>query len=815
MKLFNSIIILLFACINLHSDQIADSLTNELNISKSDTAKISLLIELSSHIYFSDKYSSLNLTEDAIENAENINYQSGLIRSLIARGILYRRMKESDSAMIFIDKAYNIAKNNKNLIEEYSYALIEKGRTFSSQKKHDSSFVLFKINLDYCLKNQYEYGIANSQIQLGKYYQMNNLDSSLVYLQSAIYSFDALGKEQQVVKACNAYATTYAFKGDLDNALINFQDALKINLRLNQLNDIGDSYSNIALVYYYQAKPDSAIVNHLKSLKYYERANNLQGVADKQSDIAILYKEQEQPGLALKYLNLAVEANKKLGYKQGLARSYNNIANIYLEQEKYAQAKSNFEWSLEINKEIKDSNEIAVLLGNLGLINFKQNNFDLALNYYEQAEKLNLQQIERRSNLAENYINIGELYQAKGDDVSAMTYLLKAKKISEELNRADIKKHSLESLSKIYENMGEYRRAYAVYKEYTAIKDSIFNDKNLKLIESFKSNLDEQEEKLYKETKKNLELVKDNNMIIIYTSIIVFIVLFFIIIYIFIQFKNKKRVSEVLSAQKKQILIQKKLVDEKNEEIYSSIRYAQKIQNTIIPTKTLLDEFLDNYFVYYKPKDIVSGDFYWFEEYKGDIFIAAADCTGHGIPGSMLSLIGNRVLNDAIKQENILKPDEILEHINIQFLYELNQKSGDLESRDGMDICLIKINKDKQSIEFSGAKRPLIYTLNGEINVIKGDKYSIGGNQNKTDINFITHYIKIEKGMNIYLTTDGFVDQIGGNGKKFGSKRLRTLFLENSDKSMNEQSFILDDEFYSHIGNEEQRDDITMIGIEL
>ena len=813
MKIILTIILTFFTSNLLLSDQIADSLNNMIDKTESDTAKVSILLDLSSHIYFSDKYKALEITEKAFDIAENEGYKSGQLRALIEKAIVYRRMKAYDSAMIAIDNAVKLDKLYL-LINEYSRLLIEKGRTLSAKKLYDSAYALFIENQTFSEENNYPHGIAESQLYIGKYFQHSNLDSSLKYLESSIYTFNALGKENKVVKAYNAYATTYAYKGNLQNAIINFKDALAINIRLNHTKEIADSYSNIALAFYYQSKPDSAIFFHLKSLKYYEKANNLQGVADKQNDIGILYREQGQLELALKYLKLSEEANEALGYKKGLANNRNNIANIYLDMEKFNEAKEYSLKALKIILEIKDEFAEANIYGNLGLIYFKLNNYSLALNYYNKAIKLNNKSTLRNKNLAKNYINIGELYQAKGDDISAMAFLIKAKNIADQLNRMDIKKHSLEAMSNIFERLGNYEEAYRVYKEYSNIKDSLFNEKNLKVIQGYKSELDKGEEKLYKQTKKNLALEKSNNQIIIYTAISIVIILIFIIIYIFIQFKNKKRIGDVLANQKEQILSQKKLVDEKNEEIYSSIRYAQKIQNTIIPTKSVLDKYLDDYFVFYKPKDIVSGDFYWFEELNGDIYIASVDCTGHGIPGSMLSIIGNKVLNDAINQRHLTQPDRILEHINTEFLYELNQKSGDSNSKDGMDICLIKINKGNNFIDFAGAKRPLIYTKNKDIFVVKGDKYSIGGNQKKTDINFTNHSLEIEKGMNLYLTTDGYVDQIGKNGKKFGSKKLRTLFSEYSDKSMNEQSFILDEEFTAHIGNEEQRDDITLIGIQ-
>lgn len=252
---------------------------------------------------------------------------------------------------------------------------------------------------------------------------------------------------------------------------------------------------------------------------------------------------------------------------------------------------------------------------------------------------------------------------------------------------------------------------------------------------------------------------------------------------------------------------------DKNKHITDSIQYAKTIQEAILPSKSFIKTKYDDFFISFFPKDIVSGDFFWFAENGESSFIAAVDCTGHGVPGAFMSMIGSAILNQIVKELKIYEPADILNHLNRNIRIALKQDVKEDASRDGMEICLCRVDKDR--VVFSGGHRPLFMVKNGEFHTYKGDKDSIGGKQ-KTDDKFFTNTeIPIEKGKRtaIYLTTDGFQDQPNSEGKKIGSKGLHEVIMRYSNLDGETQKLKFAEELKNHSGIEPQRDDITVIGI--
>ena len=255
-------------------------------------------------------------------------------------------------------------------------------------------------------------------------------------------------------------------------------------------------------------------------------------------------------------------------------------------------------------------------------------------------------------------------------------------------------------------------------------------------------------------------------------------------------------------------------IQSKNKKITESINYAQRIQGAILPNNHVVHKALPESFIYYKARDVVSGDFPWFLKKGDNIFIAAVDCTGHGVPGALISLIGYFLLNDIIRSRGIQDPGEALDLLDEGVTQTLRQDAEDAKSKDGMDIALLKINLKENSIEFSGAHRPLYYMKSGEMVEIKGNKFAIGGGIYKNQTNFTNHKIKFKKGDSVYFCSDGFPDQFGGpEGRKFGPKRTRDLIEQVHAKPMDEIHEIFDKEWMGWKGDQKQIDDVLMIGI--
>lgn len=258
---------------------------------------------------------------------------------------------------------------------------------------------------------------------------------------------------------------------------------------------------------------------------------------------------------------------------------------------------------------------------------------------------------------------------------------------------------------------------------------------------------------------------------------------------------------------------EKKKVDDKNREIMDSIRYAKRIQTAILPEETEIKKALSLHFVYFQPKDVVSGDFYWLTKQNGKVYMAVCDCTGHGVPGAFVSMIGNDLLNQIIIEKGLENPGDILTQLNNGVKSVFTREGAEQQAQDGMDMVLCTFDQDFKYLEFAGAKNPLFIIQNGELIKIKGDSYPIGG---ETELNyqFNNHKIGLQSGSTVYLLSDGYQDQFGGpKGKKFMIKQLKELLLSIQDKDMQAQKESIHKAITDWKGDETQVDDICIIGI--
>jgi serine phosphatase RsbU (regulator of sigma subunit) len=309
--------------------------------------------------------------------------------------------------------------------------------------------------------------------------------------------------------------------------------------------------------------------------------------------------------------------------------------------------------------------------------------------------------------------------------------------------------------------------------------------------------------------------------ILINGGMLVFSVALFTILLIHTRYNlNKKEIVArlALAASNKELEVKNEIIEEKNKDIRDSINYAQRIQQAILPPFERINKVLDDYFILFKPKDIVSGDFYWHTAVtttKGTgheervVIMAAVDCTGHGVPGALMSIIGSTVLNQTSSAVSVNTPADALGYLNKEITKTLNS------IKDGMDIALCAINFEKMELQFAGANNPLYIVRHKQFIEVKPDKMAIGADtEGAGDKVFTNHIIKLEKGDSIYLFTDGYADQFGGpNGKKFKYKKFQELLIEIQDNNMEEQKHILNYHHEQWRGKLEQVDDILVIGI--
>jgi len=286
--------------------------------------------------------------------------------------------------------------------------------------------------------------------------------------------------------------------------------------------------------------------------------------------------------------------------------------------------------------------------------------------------------------------------------------------------------------------------------------------------------------------------------------------------------KYKVEQNRIIKYQNDLIEIHRNLVTQQRDKISSqavkitaSINYASLIQSAILPPRDRINQIITDFFILFKPSEIVSGDFFWIEEKSGQIFISVADCTGHGVPGALMSMLGVALLNEIIIKNDISQPNEILNQLSESVIKYLHQTGKPGEAQDGMDIALCVINEKRNMLEFSGAFNPLYISRSGKIVEIKGDRMPIGIHV-QDPIPFTRHEAKIQKSDILYLFSDGYVDQFGGdNDKKFSAVRFKELLEEIYDEPMQKQKEILDSTFNEWRASEEQIDDVLVMGIKI
>jgi ligand-binding sensor domain-containing protein/serine phosphatase RsbU (regulator of sigma subunit) len=277
--------------------------------------------------------------------------------------------------------------------------------------------------------------------------------------------------------------------------------------------------------------------------------------------------------------------------------------------------------------------------------------------------------------------------------------------------------------------------------------------------------------------------------------------------------KELREEKEKVEQFNKEILIQKHIIEEKNKDITDSINYAKRIQLAVLPSNNLIERGFKDSFIYYRPKDIVSGDFYWFAEKEGKFFIAAADCTGHGVPGAFMSMIGTNLLNQSVIEKGIIEPAKILTDINNGLKKAFSISDLRFDTKDGMDIALCAYNPKTNILEYAGANRPLYFIRNNHLEEIKANKTPIGA-QTPVDYEFANHSFEIQLGDAFYLTSDGYADQFGGpDGKKYMTKKLKELFLQIHTQPVSQQLSIVEETIQKWMEGYEQIDDQLVIGI--
>ena len=607
----------------------------------------------------------------------------------------------------------------------------------------------------------------------------SDIDSVIPLCRSAIKildtsKLDSTGKARYEIlnikaQSLNNIGAVFYNKGEVNKAIDYYYEGLKLREASADKMGIAESLNNLGLVYKSQGNIEKAIENYQRSLKLYEEVKYLKGQATAIGNIGVLYASENKNDTALEYLFRGLKLQESTGNKRGIAEMQNNIGTILLKQNKSGEALKYCTKSLDVLTEIGDKEDIAKTLYIIAQIEFSNNNYAKAIEYGNKAL-----QLSKESDFTENVMNTAKL------------------------------------MYEIYNEQKKWNDALTMHVLYFAMHDSVNSQENRKEViqKEFQYDFDKRETDLKAaQEKKDLisEAENKRQKIFIWLAFIIAIATGTIAILVTRSLKTTRKQKIIIEEQKN-------LVELKNKDILDSITYAKRLQDAILPALSTVKQQLPESFVFYKPKDIVAGDFYWMQQSGNSTLIAACDCTGHGVPGAMVSVVCSNALNRAVKEFNITDPGKILDKTR-ELVIDTFQKSGS-EVKDGMDISLCSIlpSSGGAKILWAGANSPLWYLQKGEVNEIVADKQPIGVQDGHKD--FTTHTLTLDKGDVLYMFTDGYIDQFGGpKGKKYKSKLFREFIKSITSKNMEEQKNMLNRTFEDWKGNYEQTDDVCVIGI--
>jgi serine phosphatase RsbU (regulator of sigma subunit) len=733
----------------------------------------------------------------------------------IDKALNYRPIKDFDVSFEIDCKEIkaNCYFNNKNY--EKAENLYEELYIWYSTKKQDEKAIIALKNITITLEKQkkYEKAIENHKKLYG--------------------IFIVLQRPNKATEALNNIGYNYVLLKNYEEAKKSFLFAEKnLNKGVYSKDFVATLYTNIGICYQNTNDYINAIDYLIKALKIREDEKNNKEIAEINNILALTYYRNNDLYNAAEYSLESIEYAKKTNNKELLSLCFKTYSIILQATEDHQKALDYYKQYLLIQDSILRSEKQKREELDEKILELEKSEKELKLKIAEENVKdILLEQLDLKAKQKEQENAIlkkeYELQESEKQRIQQSLVLIKQQ------NDALLKNKEIEKLEqeKILKD-NELKLKEAQEKEQEKAYELLKSEKEKQTLE-----LQKQELSLEKQAEREKRYAWMMILAIVITALI--------IIYS-IQTKKKNNILSIQKSQieqknvelsqqndeimvqkenlemaNTQIMIQSNQLETKNREITDSIKYAQRIQTAVLPPFGLISHKISDYFILYKPKDIVSGDFYWFKEFENHLVVAVADCTGHGVPGAFMSMLGISFLNEIVKPNNLNNAALILDELRNKVKEALRQNDKYASQQDGMDISFYILNFENMKMQFAGANNPIIIIKNNEILQIKGDKMPVGVYLNERP--FTNHEIMIEKNDIIYSFTDGYYDQIGGpDGKKIFSKNFANLLFKNHKEKLSNQQELLDKHFIDWINTTNttnkifsQLDDILVIGVKI
>ena len=556
-----------------------------------------------------------------------------------------------------------------------------------------------------------------------------------------------------------------------------------------------------------------------KSLQYFTRILEIQqirgdelGVASAYNNIGIIYDELKRYPTALDFYHRSLELKERLRDRGTIANTINNIGFLYNKLNNPDKAYEYFSKALAIEEQQRDTLGIFNTLNNIGLYYFQQQAYDSALRYFNLSLLMG-HNLDNNYDKAHLYNNISNIYLRRGELQKAINSFNQSLALSEPMAANARMINSYQGLAEAYKRLGRYRTALDYYKKQSDLKDLVYTERNARKITEIETNYQiqqrEREIELLRKESEIQVLSLSKNRTVTYFLMGGLVLIFILASVLYQRYQYRIKSNEILENQNREIA-------RKNIDILDSIIYAKGIQDAIRPDPDILKEVFQDYFILSQARDIVNGDFYWLAQTEDMVIIAVMDCTGHGVPGAFMTVMGNSLLNQIVIEHGVDSPAKILTALQNEISNTLHQEKYNHINNEGMDIGICKFHKRTNKVVFAGAKRPFYYYKDNKLHVIKGNTQSIAGSLYKTKPVFAEQSVTLSPGNTFYLFTDGIIDQFGGpDNKKFMNWRLKHQLNIMQPHDMEDQQFHLEAEIAAWKGKNEQTDDILILGVRI
>lgn len=629
----------------------------------------------------------------------------------------------------------------------------------------------------------------------------------------------------EMASTLNNLGINLYYLGEIKKAIEALDKSVELYSGIKDKHGISIAYGGLSILYRSQGDVLKGIDYVFKSLKLCEDDNDVQGIASQYNTLAVYYLDLLDYQKAKEYALKSLAISKKNNFTFVLGNIYSNLGFVYLKQNKADSALQYLKLSLDISTKDGDKNGIVISLNNIGVIYKDSRNYTEAINYFERALQLS-KEINSMDGQANSYCKLGTTYMLQNNPTKALPLALKAYELAKILATPVDIRNAAELLKNIYEATHQYPKALEMTKLYYTMRDSILNDNTKRegLKKQFKYDYDKKaiadsikinEQKKITATQLAMQQAEIKSQTIIRISLIIgILVIGFFLIFVVNRLQITKKQKLIIEKQTAITSKQKNQLEQKNNDILEGIQAAKDIQFSVFPNKLELQAVFKNYLILFKPFDKLSGDFLWLKSLNDKVFFVLGDCTGHGIPASLLTLLANEFLNKIILQKQITSASKILQEVNLEIYNYLQRKQTSKKSiNEGMDIAICIIDKSQNTLSYSGAKIDL-YAVNSnkEIVLTEGHRIELGKHLELSDAK--EHQFSLSQLNQFYFTSDGLKDQLKykSNKQKFGFKGFEDFIKNNSSLSFEQQKINLKNLYQQATSDEKQIDDILVFG---